>query len=123
MYRTTLLTMAALLTDTFVVRAVAAAQKLKTNLANDGTACKSTVDAQGTTKPTDDTCLVIENYRTFHPQGWYVYHERTTVYDVDFSVIDEDDVITGCQFSSRGVQGEPDGPLLAVEQCDPNILI
>jgi hypothetical protein len=121
--RATLLSMGARLAVSSVVRSAAAAKKLKTTLASEGTACNGTVDEQGTAKSTDDTCLVIDTYRKFHPQGWYVYHEKTTVYDRNFDVIDMWDVITGCQFSSQGEQGEPDGPLLTPEQCDPNILI
>jgi hypothetical protein len=121
--RATLLSRAALLAVPFMVATAGAAKKLKTTFASEGNARKGTVDEQGTGKPTDDTCLVIDTYRKFHPQGWYVYHEKTTVYDRNFSLIDSEDVITGCQFSSRGEQGEPDGPLLPLEQCDPNILI
>ena len=123
MYRkATLLIMAALLAVTLVAPPAGAAKNPKTTFASECAARGGTLDDQGTAKPTDDTCVVVETYRVWHPQGYWVYHEKTTEYDRNFAVVDEQDVITGCNFVDRPY-AEPTVPPAPVEQCPPNILI
>jgi len=113
---------AALLVLSVALPTAAAPKNPKTTFASECAALGGTVNDAGTSKPHDDTCTVVENYRTYNDQGYWVYHQQTTVYDTDFAVIDEQHEFTGCNFVDRPM-AEPTVPPAPVDQCPPNILI